>query len=342
MKNTHLKLSVLLYVVLMVLGASNARGQADMVIPPSNRSTATLEKNLLFYADARYTVSQQGSASLPLAGLFDGNYQPNYSANGIDESNPYVITIENLPNLHVQAASWIGWTTRFWGPSKFKIEVFNVYGDAASNPAVNTWVTVANENNYSGLSYMASVNSVSVGKIRFTIYKGGGPNNFLGISELFFIHPEATVAFDGLMVKYDHSGNVGIGTANTNGDKLAVKGNIHAQQVTVDMNNWADYVFMPTYELISLKAVKAYIDQNHHLPEMPSEQEVMKNGLNLGDMNKLLTKKVEELTLYLIEKDVQLKKVEEKQVEGLKAQSQMQEQLQKIQEQLKRSKGSKK
>lgn len=336
MKNTHLKLSVLLYVVLMVLGISNARGQAEVIVPPSNRSTATLEKNLLFYADARYTVSQQGSVSLPLAGLFDGNYQPNYSAIGIDESNPYVITIENLPNLHVQAASWIGWTTRYWGPAKFKIEVFNIYGNA------NTWVTIADVDNYYGGSYyMATVSDVAVGKIRFTVYKGGGPNNFLGISELFFIHPEATVAFDGLMVKYDHNGNVGIGTANTNGDKLAVKGNIHAQQVTVDMNNWADYVFMPTYELISLKAVKAYIDQNHRLPEMPSEQEVMKNGLNLGDMNKLLTKKIEELTLYLIEKDVQLKKVEEKQVEGLKVQSQMQEQLQKIQEQLNRSKNQK-
>jgi hypothetical protein len=49
--------------------------------------------------------------------------------------------------------------------------------------------------------------------------------------------------------------------------------------------------------------VKTYIDQNHHLPEIPSEQEVAKNGINLGEMNKLLLKKVEELTLYLIEKD---------------------------------------
>lgn len=45
------------------------------------------------------------------------------------------------------------------------------------------------------------------------------------------------------------------------------------------------------------------IDQNHHLPEMPSEQEITKDGLNLGEMNKILTKKVEELTLYLIEED---------------------------------------
>jgi hypothetical protein len=53
--------------------------------------------------------------------------------------------------------------------------------------------------------------------------------------------------------------------------------------------------------LPSLSAVKTYIEQNQHLPEMPSAQEVEKNGVNLGDMNKLLVKKVEELTLYLLE-----------------------------------------
>lgn len=67
------------------------------------------------------------------------------------------------------------------------------------------------------------------------------------------------------------------------------------------MNGWSDYVFISKYNLPSFSWVKAYINKSQHLPEVPSEQEVLKNGINLGERNKLLLKKVEELTLYLIQ-----------------------------------------
>lgn len=99
-----------------------------------------------------------------------------------------------------------------------------------------------------------------------------------------------------------NQGNVGIGMLSPDA-KLAVNGTIHTQEVKVDMTGWSDYVFKPTYKLPALSEVKTYIDQNQHLPEVPSEEEVKKDGINLGEMNKLLLKKVEELTLYLIDKD---------------------------------------
>jgi len=98
----------------------------------------------------------------------------------------------------------------------------------------------------------------------------------------------------------DGSGNVGVGTLNPD-QKLSVNGIIHAKSVLIDLNGWNDYVFKKSYRLRPLSEVKAYIDQNQHLPEVPSEQEMVKNGLDVGEMNKLLMKKVEELTLYLIE-----------------------------------------
>jgi hypothetical protein len=98
------------------------------------------------------------------------------------------------------------------------------------------------------------------------------------------------------------NGNVGIGVTNPT-DKLAVNGTIHTKEVRVDLTGWADYVFKQGYHLLPLIEVKDYIDKNHHLPDMPSEKEVIANGLNLGEMNKVLTKKVEELTLYLIEEN---------------------------------------
>ena len=106
--------------------------------------------------------------------------------------------------------------------------------------------------------------------------------------------------------------NVSIGTTDPQGYKLAVKGTIHTQEVKVDMTGWNDYVFDKTYPLKSLSAVKSYIDENHHLPDVPSEAEVIKSGVNVGEMLKLQTKKIEELTLYLIDKDKQLTEQQKK------------------------------
>jgi hypothetical protein len=98
------------------------------------------------------------------------------------------------------------------------------------------------------------------------------------------------------------NGNVGIGTTDPKGYKLAVAGKAIAEEVTVKLQaNWPDYVFEPTYHLSPLDSIKTYIDKNKHLPEVPSAKEMEKNGVNLGEMNMLLLKKIEELTLYVIE-----------------------------------------
>lgn len=115
----------------------------------------------------------------------------------------------------------------------------------------------------------------------------------------------ASGSTSGKLVINPDGGNVGIGITTPDA-KLAVNGTIHTKEVKVDLTGWPDYIFKPQYELPPLSAVQSYIDQHQHLPELPSEQEVIKNGINLGEMNKLLVKKIEELTLYLIQKDKQL------------------------------------
>lgn len=96
-------------------------------------------------------------------------------------------------------------------------------------------------------------------------------------------------------------GNVGIGTPTTGSYKLAVEGKIGAREINVTLASWSDYVFENSYKLPSLEELAAYIRVNKHLPEVPSASDVEKQGVNLGEMNALLLKKVEELTLYLIE-----------------------------------------
>jgi hypothetical protein len=109
---------------------------------------------------------------------------------------------------------------------------------------------------------------------------------------------------DGLSMLYGKGdGKIGVGTTSPDA-KLTVKGNIHAEEVKVDLNVPApDYVFETEYNLLSLQEVQAYIRQNKHLPEVPAAKEMEQNGVNLSEMNMLLLKKVEELTLYLLEQE---------------------------------------
>lgn len=99
------------------------------------------------------------------------------------------------------------------------------------------------------------------------------------------------------------SGNVGIGTSNPGSFKLAVEGKIGAREIKVTLANpWPDYVFHHRYKLLPLSELEKFIQQNKHLPNIPSAQEVKENdGIELGDMNVKLLEKIEELTLYMIE-----------------------------------------
>jgi hypothetical protein len=96
------------------------------------------------------------------------------------------------------------------------------------------------------------------------------------------------------------AGNVGIGTANPT-EKLSVNGNIKCKQVEVTLTGWSDFVFQEDYSLMPLEELYDYISQHKHLPGVPSTQEVITNGNNLGEMDAILLQKIEELTLYVID-----------------------------------------
>ncbi|MBS7256145.1 hypothetical protein [Flavobacterium branchiicola] len=95
-------------------------------------------------------------------------------------------------------------------------------------------------------------------------------------------------------------GNLGLGVLNPN-NKLDVNGTIHSKEVKVDMTGWSDFVFKKEYNLPTLEQVEKHIADKGHLENIPNEEEVLKNGVNLGEMNAKLLQKIEELTLYMIE-----------------------------------------
>lgn len=174
------------------------------------------------------------------------------------------------------------------------------------------------------------------------VFNGTNNANGAGIFELFRIKVTSTNGGAALgMVNLFQNGNttpslsflpntnVGIGTATLDA-KLAVNGAIHSQSVKVDLTGWSDYVFEPDYKLLALQDVKNYIDQHHHLPEIPSEKEIITNGLDVGEISRIQMKKIEELTLYLIEKDNKEKNQDE-QINTLKEQvKQLKDQMNKV------------
>ena len=101
------------------------------------------------------------------------------------------------------------------------------------------------------------------------------------------------------------------------GYRLHVRGGIISEKMKVAIINsadWADYVFEDNYQLIPLEEVQAFIDENGHLPNVPSAENVCKNGIDLGKMDAKLLEKIEELTLYMLamkkENDILKAKVE--------------------------------
>lgn len=96
---------------------------------------------------------------------------------------------------------------------------------------------------------------------------------------------------------------------------VAVDGTLKAKQIQVKSNIWADYVFDDNYELMTLDDVEEFISKNRHLPNIPSAKEIENGELDLGEMQRLQMEKIEELTLYLIEKDKQIEVLHNKLIE---------------------------
>jgi len=95
-----------------------------------------------------------------------------------------------------------------------------------------------------------------------------------------------------------------------NDRQVRIDGTLHVKEVKIETDVWSDDVFDPGYQLSPLKEVEAYIKENRHLPEVPAAGEVIEKGIDVGEMNVILLKKVEELTLHLIEMEKRIRELE--------------------------------
>jgi len=133
--------------------------------------------------------------------------------------------------------------------------------------------------------------------------------NTVGAGNLFFQH-------DGKdQMSILDNGKVAIGSVNSNSNnyKLFVEKGILAEKVRVAVKNsgdWADYVFEENYDLNSLEEVETFVTENKHLPNVPSAEEVNKNGVDMAEMDATLLRQIEELWLHTIKLNERIQELE--------------------------------
>jgi hypothetical protein len=137
--------------------------------------------------------------------------------------------------------------------------------------------------------------------------------NNAGSIKIYSVGSEGQIEFHNenmkvMSIRADNNVNFGNPDYSTN---LFVNGEITANQMRVNTSFWWDKVLKPDYELMPLTELQTFITQNSHLPDIPKETEVLEQGVDLGEMNGLLLKKIEELTLYLLEQDRKINTLQE-------------------------------
>jgi hypothetical protein len=225
--------------------------------------------------------------------------------------------------LNVTATDSIGTVSRvefYVGTTLLGVDSTAPYSYTWLNPDPGAYTVTAKAIDGGGNSGSATINFTIESLNYFWSTTGniatGGDTSFLGtVDTNRFVIRTNNIA----RMTFLSDGTVGIGTNDPKGNALAVNGTGIFTKVKVKpINSWPDYVFKKDFHLPGLPELERYVHEHLHLPGIASEQEVNASGVDIGEQQAALLKKVEELTLYLIEQN---KKVEvlQKEVKALKA-----------------------
>ncbi|WP_316824694.1 tail fiber protein [Pedobacter miscanthi] len=269
----------------------------------------------LAYQNRTINFHSYNNQSYYLVHDWDGTGWNLRSENDVNDNQNNV----HLVNINGKAANAVKWGGQEFIGSNGKIDAFmtnqdgtNFYGYSTISQVKTALATtlqdVASINNtitgaelirgIGNNTYFSSYNPTNTARSGY-VYFGAGDNLTI----------EAENGANKILLNPNSGGNVGIGTT-TPDEKLTVKGKIKATEIRVNGQGAPDYVFEESYNIGTLKELESYIKANKHLPEVPSAKEFERDGIALGDMNKMLLKKIEELTLHVIDMNKRMEKLE--------------------------------
>lgn len=242
---------------------------------------------------ADFSDTEYHNQNSPAAFAVPGNPESVSSSSG-DTQSPSTPTLSSTSSSDITVGlSWSG-ATDDTGVTNYK-----VYKDGILE------TTLGNINSYqvTGLSASTSYD--------FTVSALDAAGNESATSNVISVTTNASSGGGGSTTSVwsettgtaSYTGKVGVGTSTVPGDyKMAIDGKLISEEIKVQLSgNWPDYVFKEGYDLPPLEEIQKYVAEKGHLPNIPSAQEVKDHGVELGEMNRLLLEKIEELTLYLIE-----------------------------------------
>lgn len=254
-----------------------------------------------------YPWASQGKISMwTTGGISDYNTDIGFELLHYDNSNPQNPVHTNL--LTIDKDGDLTLKPNNNNNNNYNTLKGNSFGQGLALFANTSW------SNGGGILLNGQGNNIDPGSIAFVSTEGA--NNDPAFS---YWTADASGAWTDRLMLITKDAQVVIGnvpTVNSSKYKLYVQTGILTEKVKVALsndpyNNWSDFVFDEEYELKNLTEVEDYIKANKHLPEIPSAEEVCKEGLDLAKMDAKLLQKIEELTLYIIQ--------QQKEIEELKA-----------------------
>jgi hypothetical protein len=266
----------------------------------SGKSVTTGDGNSFLGYQSGYSIStsgyntfigyQSGYSNTNSSNVFLGAYAGRYSASG--SNSVYIGYQSGYNNTAGIGNIFLGYGAGYNETGSNKLYIDNstvstplIYGDFSSN--------------------QVGINSLPSSTYTLTV---GGTIHTTGL----YVNGSQAAKWDlsGSNISYQ-AGSVSIGTTNPQGYKLAVAGKIISEEVVIKLlANWPDYVFERNYNLLSLPELEKFILANKHLPGVPTAEQVTKVGIEVGEMNAILLKKVEELTLHIITLEKRVKELE--------------------------------
>jgi hypothetical protein len=271
-----------------VLGIKPALGNNGAAVYGWNNDINSANYGGLFVSDGAATsyinygvYCQAMHASTNFAGQFSGRVQVDGHPSAT-EAPDYTATVFKSVVNHSQSADTRAVDGVSTPADGYGIGVYGTGGYMGVRG-------LANAGAYTGTGYGVYGSATGTDGIRIGVYgtASGGINNWAG----YFVG-DAYISSD-----------LRIGTlTQATGYSLSVNGKVACTEVLVEaFANWPDYVFADDYKLLSLDELEQSIQENNHLPGLPSAAEIEEDGLQLGDMQKRMVEKLEELTLYTIE-----------------------------------------